>query len=140
MPAGSTISLKRAPEARPTAAGVYLSGNGPLVRVLQDALKDAGGGGQTFVRAIKSYVDHYRRRASAVPPEHLIVFDEAQRAHDRAHGSRHEVAGFTTGALSNNPARERSAQSPLSGRTRPRSYTGRHKGRRASNISECLHR
>ena len=50
--------------------------------VLQDALRDAGGGGQTFVRAIKKYVDYYSKRGSASPPEHLIVFDEAQRAHD----------------------------------------------------------
>ncbi|MGB7215710.1 MAG: DNA/RNA helicase domain-containing protein [Gammaproteobacteria bacterium] len=75
----------------PTAAGVYLSGNGPLVRVLQDALKDGGGGGKTFVRAIKDYVDYYSKRHDRIPPEHLIVFDEAQRAHDaeqveRVHG------------------------------------------------------
>ena len=66
----------------PAPAGVYLSGNDPLVLVLQDALRDAGGGGQTFVRAIKKYVNHYSKRSSGNPPEHLIVFDEAQRAHD----------------------------------------------------------
>jgi len=67
---------------RPAAPAVYLSGNGPLVTVLQDALKDAGGGGKTFVQAIKNYVATYSRPKSPVPPEHLIVFDEAQRAHD----------------------------------------------------------
>lgn len=67
---------------RPSTAGVYLSGNGPLVLVLQDALRDAGGGGQTFVRPIKSYVEYYSNRSRQSPPEHLIVFDEAQRAHD----------------------------------------------------------
>jgi hypothetical protein len=67
---------------RPSTAAVYLSGNGPLVRVLQDALQDGGGGGQTFVRPIKSYVEHYSKRGRATPPEHLLVFDEAQRAHD----------------------------------------------------------
>ena len=61
---------------------VYLSGNGPLVQVLQDALKDAGGGGRTFVQAIKEYVKQHTRAGRPVPPEHLIVFDEAQRAHD----------------------------------------------------------
>jgi len=66
---------------KPTAPAVYLSGNGPLVQVLQHALRDAGGGGQTFVQALKKYVDYHSRRASP-PPEHLIVFDEAQRAHD----------------------------------------------------------
>ena len=67
---------------KPTAAGVYLSGNGPLVQVLQDALKEGGGGGQTFVRPIKSYVEYYAKREKHVPPEHLLVYDEAQRAHD----------------------------------------------------------
>lgn len=67
---------------RPSAPAVYLSGNGPLVEVLQYALKEAGGGGRTFVQAIKSYVAHHSQRRSLAPPEHLIVFDEAQRAHD----------------------------------------------------------
>ncbi len=67
---------------KPTAPAVFLSGNGPLVQVLQDALKDAGGGGKTFVRGVKDYVKAYTRRAGATPPEHLLVFDEAQRAWD----------------------------------------------------------
>ncbi len=67
---------------KPTSAGVYLSGNDPLVSVLQDALKDAGGGGQTFVRRIKTYVEYYSKRNRNAPPEHLLVYDEAQRAHD----------------------------------------------------------
>lgn len=61
---------------------VYLSGNGPLVQVLQDALRDGGGAGRTFVQAIKDYVRQHSRPGRPVPPEHLIVFDEAQRAHD----------------------------------------------------------
>jgi hypothetical protein len=67
---------------RSSAPAVYLSGNGPLVQVLQDALKDAGGGGRTFVQGIKEYVRQHSRTERPVPPEHLIVFDEAQRAHD----------------------------------------------------------
>ena len=67
---------------RPASPAVYLSGNGPLVQVLQDALKDAGGGGRTFVQGIKDYVRQHTRPGRPVPPEHLIVFDEAQRAHD----------------------------------------------------------
>jgi hypothetical protein len=75
------LSVPRA-NGRPSSPAVYLSGNGPLVQVLQDALRDAGGGGQTFVQAIKNYVSHHSRPGRPVPPEHLIVFDEAQRAHD----------------------------------------------------------
>ena len=40
----------------PSTPAVYLSGNGPLVQVLQHALQDGGGGGKTFVQAIKNYV------------------------------------------------------------------------------------
>jgi len=67
---------------KPAAPAVYLSGNGPLVQVLQDALAEAGGGGRKFVQSIKNYVAYHSRRRTVPPPEHLIVFDEAQRAHD----------------------------------------------------------
>jgi len=75
------LAVPRA-NGRLASPAVYLSGNGPLVQVLQDALKDAGGGGKTFVQAIKDYVKQHTRPGRPVPPEHLIVFDEAQRAHD----------------------------------------------------------
>jgi len=68
------------PRGKPAAPAVFLSGNGPLVEVLQYQLKDAGGGGQTFVRGVKNYLDAYVPRADRVPPEHVLVFDEAQRA------------------------------------------------------------
>src|SRR4029079_6870494 len=67
---------------KPTAPAVYLSGNGPLVEVLQYELRTAGGGGKAFVRAVKAYVEKYSRDRSAVPPEHVLIFDEAQRAFD----------------------------------------------------------
>jgi hypothetical protein len=67
---------------KPTAPAVYLSGNGPLVQVLQYELRSAGGGGRTFVRAVKAYVETYSRRPDLVPPEHVLIFDEAQRAFD----------------------------------------------------------
>ena len=62
---------------------VFLSGNGPLVEVLQHVLKQAGGGGKAFVRHIRDYVKRYSMHQSLVPVEHVIVFDEAQRAFDR---------------------------------------------------------
>ena len=67
---------------KPSLPAVYLSGNGPLVQVLQHALKEDGAGGKTFVQAIKNFVSFYTRKESAIPPEHLVIFDEAQRAHD----------------------------------------------------------
>ena len=65
------------------APAVFLSGNGPLVEVLQYELRAAGGDGKTFVRGIKDYVKQYSRGRSRIPPEHVLVFDEAQRAWDR---------------------------------------------------------
>lgn len=67
---------------RPTAPAVFLSGNGPLVDVLQYELRGAGGDGKTFVRGLRDYVKRYSRRPGLVPPEHVLVFDEAQRAFD----------------------------------------------------------
>jgi hypothetical protein len=61
---------------------VFLSGNGPLVEVLQYELRAAGGDGKAFVRGVKEYVRRYSRRQSLIPPEHILVFDEAQRAYD----------------------------------------------------------
>jgi Uncharacterized conserved protein (DUF2075) len=67
-----------------TVPAVFLSGNGPLVEVLQYELREAGGGGRTFVRGVKDYVARYERAPELVPPEHVLVFDEAQRAYDAA--------------------------------------------------------
>ena len=67
---------------RKRSPAVYLSGNGPLVAVLQDALKGGAVPGSVFVQDIKKYVAYYAQWRGRTPPEHLIVFDEAQRAHD----------------------------------------------------------
>ncbi len=68
----------------PSAPAVFLSGNGPLVQVLQYELRGAGGSGKTFVRDVKAYVERYSKRSDLVPPEHVLIFDEAQRAFDAA--------------------------------------------------------
>jgi len=75
------LAVERA-DGRSTAPAVFLSGNGPLVQVLQYELKGAGGGGKVFVRAVKDYVKRYSAKPDLVPPEHVLVFDEAQRAFD----------------------------------------------------------
>jgi len=71
-------------EGKPTAPAVFLSGNGPLVEVLQYELKRAGGDGKMFVRGVKDYVKRYSTARASTPPEHVLVFDEAQRAFDEA--------------------------------------------------------
>lgn len=56
----------------------FLSGNGPLVEVLQDALQS-----KVFVRDLHKYVTQYGL-TNKVPSEHVVVFDEAQRMWDSA--------------------------------------------------------
>ncbi len=50
--------------------------------MLQYELRGDGGGGKTFVRGVKNYVRQYLGDKAAVPPQHVIVYDEAQRAWD----------------------------------------------------------
>lgn len=75
---------------------VYLSGNGPLVKILQEALaRDAlaqgvakgevlrKGEARQKVQAFIQNVHHFRDdclKNLAPPPEHVAIFDEAQRA------------------------------------------------------------
>lgn len=75
---------------------VFLSGNGPLVAVLREALardsveRAAAAGGTLLkgkarqeVSAFIQNVHHFRDdclKDSAAPPEHVVLFDEAQRA------------------------------------------------------------
>lgn len=56
---------------------VFLSGNGPLVEVLQHAL-----GSTVFVRPMKKFIDYFGYKRPTHPAPHVIVFDEAQRAFD----------------------------------------------------------
>lgn len=74
---------------------IYLSGNGPLITVLQYALKS-----RVFVQAARNfYIQHEVRRLSA-PKEHIIVFDEAQRAWDgNRMGQEYGIAGSAPVAI-----------------------------------------
>lgn len=62
-----------------TANSIFLSGNGPLVEVLRDALK-----AKAFVRDLHSFIKSYGT-TDKVPSQNIIVFDEAQRAWDAEH-------------------------------------------------------
>jgi hypothetical protein len=79
-----TLSVDGGKGGKRTQAAVFLSGNGPLVEVLQHELRGAEDGGKTFVRGMFDFVGNYGGRQSRVPPQHVIVFDEAQRAFDAA--------------------------------------------------------
>lgn len=76
--------------------GVYLSGNGPLVEVLIEALArdevkrshvrkgNARRSARAFIQNVHRYRDAYFENVDA-PPEHFAIFDEAQRAWDQPH-------------------------------------------------------
>jgi hypothetical protein len=78
---------------------VFLSGNGPLVKVLTEALArddrdrngtkigDARRKSGKFVQDIHAFIDHYRERDDA-PEDCVVVFDEAQRAWNAEHSYR----------------------------------------------------
>lgn len=94
---------------------VFLSGNGPLVSVLREALArdkverivqggssirkgDARKEVESFIQNVHHFRDEYLRDAGA-PPEHVVLFDEAQRAWNLAQTSsfmrqKKGIAGF----------------------------------------------
>jgi hypothetical protein len=72
-----------------TANSIFLSGNGPLVEVLRDALK-----AKTFVRDLHSFIKSYGTTVK-IPTQHIIVFDEAQRAWDEEHMSIKNNVNFS---------------------------------------------
>jgi DUF2075 family protein len=66
-------------ESDQESQAIFLSGNGPLVEVLRDALKS-----KAFVSDLHAFIKSYGT-TSKIPKQHIIVFDEAQRAWDSSH-------------------------------------------------------
>jgi len=62
-----------------SSQAIFLSGNGPLVEVLRDALKS-----KAFVSDLHAFIKSYGT-TSNVPRQNIVVFDEAQRAWDSNH-------------------------------------------------------
>jgi len=97
--AGKTLTgldVVHSPEIRGNraTAGIFLSGNGPLVNIIREALVNSqrarnGSKGdserevKTFVQNVHHFLRYYRDFEDEVPNEHVVVFDEAQRAWDR---------------------------------------------------------
>lgn len=79
---------------------VFLSGNGPLVRIVSEALaRNYATEGRvslaaarrtvkTFVQSVHSFIREHARVNASLAPERVIVFDEAQRAWDAAKMTR----------------------------------------------------
>lgn len=70
-------------------SAIYLSGNGPLVEVLQYEINKATGeknAGENAILGIKNfktaYFDDKSRKNNKVPQQSILIFDEAQRAWD----------------------------------------------------------
>ena len=73
--AGKTyLGLQYVYDAR-NANSIYLSGNGPLVKVLNDALNS-----KTFVRNLHGLIREYQYSGATDFNNNIIVFDEGQRA------------------------------------------------------------
>lgn len=78
--------------------GVFLSGNGPLVRIVSAAIArdfrrriNAGGAERTtgtFIQNVHAFVRDALDKPEKPPAENVIVFDEAQRAWDAAHNAK----------------------------------------------------
>lgn len=96
--AGLTIATRRQ-EADAQEHATYLTGNGPLVEVLREALArdtcertgvkktTAARNVGAFIQNIHNFRDDYAGNAN-VPSDHVVIFDEAQRAWTRAQASK----------------------------------------------------
>ena len=65
-------------ESNENANSVYLSGNGPLIKVLTDALNS-----NVFVKSIHTVVNEYVAGKAKGFSKNILVFDEGQRAWDK---------------------------------------------------------
>ena len=80
-------------------SGIFLSGNGPLVKVVREAIvKSQVGQGRkradceheatTFIQNVHNFLRFHLERPEEIPHENVVVFDEAQRAWDSAQMGR----------------------------------------------------
>jgi hypothetical protein len=89
--AGLNVAHDPSVRALTQGVGVFLSGNGPLVRIVSAAIakdfkkkkgsRDGERTVSTFIQNVHSFIQDALPR-SGPPNEHLIIFDEAQRAWD----------------------------------------------------------
>jgi hypothetical protein len=99
--AGKTLAGLNVVNAVADTEATFLSGNGPLVRILQEALavdhsrrngttkSESRRRSSTFVTNVHRWLDEYVDDSpDSLPLEHVVVFDEAQRAWSREHSKR----------------------------------------------------
>jgi len=87
-------------------SGIFLSGNGPLVKIVREALvlnqqkagrrrSDAEHEVSTFIQNVHQFLRYHREHSQAIPHEHVVVFDEAQRAWDRNQMKRKQGVDYS---------------------------------------------
>jgi hypothetical protein len=99
--AGKTLcGLNAAFSLEDDTAAAFLTGNPTLVHVLREALaRNAAGQDRTKlhvarrraearIQALPRFRDHYAAQPDEIPPEHVVVIDEAQRSWSREHAIR----------------------------------------------------
>lgn len=80
--------------AKQGPSGIFLSGNGPLVKIVREALvinqqksgrrrQDAAHEVSTFIQNVHQFLRFFRENPNSPPHENVVVFDEAQRAWNR---------------------------------------------------------
>ena len=76
-------------------SGIFLSGNGPLVKIIREALVrsevrkgyrrgDSQHKVTTFIQNVHDFLRYHLEQTVEQPHEHVVVFDEAQRAWDQS--------------------------------------------------------
>ncbi|KQQ13305.1 hypothetical protein ASF53_14135 [Methylobacterium sp. Leaf123] len=90
--------------------GIFLSGNGPLVKIVREALvmnrvakgdrrRDCEREITTFIQNVHQFLRFHRENPAERPHEHVVVFDEAQRAWDRAQMKRKQAVDASEAEL-----------------------------------------
>ena len=80
-------------------SGIFLSGNGPLVKVVREAIVksqmskgrrrgDCQHEASTFIQNVHNFLRFHLERPEELPHENVVVFDEAQRAWDSSQMAR----------------------------------------------------
>lgn len=98
--AGKTlVGLNAVHEPEIRESGSFLSGNGPLVKIIREALirdvtkrmhvtrAEASLTVQTFIQNVHRFADEFQKN-DKIPNPHVVVFDEAQRAWDLIESQR----------------------------------------------------
>ena len=92
-------------------SGIFLSGNGPLVKIVCEAIaksqvtkgrkkSECRREASTFIQNVHNFLRHYLEESPEQPPhEHVMVFDEAQRAWDGTQMARKRGIGFSEASL-----------------------------------------